>query len=76
MTTMKREDGELVVGQPVDLVVLERKTAVLRCRPVGTDRQVSLRTAVRYEVPGSIITVTPTKSWTYGRHPHLSGKVE
>ncbi|MFM2152462.1 MAG: hypothetical protein RL199_897 [Pseudomonadota bacterium] len=68
--------GDLVVGQPIDLVVLERRTAVLRCRPVGTDRHVSLRTAVRDEVPGSIITVTPTKSWTYGRHPYLSGKVE
>ena len=72
----KVEVGEIAVGEPVDLVVLEQKTNVLRCRTLGTVRQVTLRTAPFDAVPGTIITVTPTKSWTYGRHPYLSGKVE
>jgi hypothetical protein len=36
---------------------------------------VTLRTAVRDEVPGSIITVTPTKEWTHARHPYISGSI-
>jgi hypothetical protein len=42
----------------------------------GTERELTLRTAVRDEVPGEIITVVPAKSWTHARHPYLSGAVE
>src|SRR5690606_28058095 len=31
--------------------------------------------AVRDEIAGSIITVTPKKHWTHARHPYLSGDV-
>lgn len=66
---------DIVVGKPVDLVVLACKSNALRCRLLGSSREVTLRTAVRDEVPGSIITVTPTKEWTHARHPYISGAI-
>jgi tetratricopeptide (TPR) repeat protein len=59
----------------VELIVLACKSNALRCRLLGTTREVTLRTAVRDEIPGSIITVTPKKHWTHARHPYLSGEV-
>lgn len=66
---------DIVVGNPVDLVVLACKSNALRCRLLGSAREVTLRTALFDEVPGSIITVTPKKQWTHARHPYLSGDV-
>ncbi len=71
----KVESEDIVVGRPVDLVVLACKSNALRCRLLGSSREVTLRTAVRDEVPGSIVTVTPKKQWTHARHPYLSGQV-
>jgi hypothetical protein len=71
----KVEGDDIVVGRPVDLVVLACKSNALRCRLLGSAREVTLRTAVRDEIPGSIITVTPKKQWTHARHPYLSGDV-
>lgn len=71
----KVEGGDIVVGRPVDLVVLACKSNALRCRLLGSAREVTLRTAVRDEIHGSIITVTPKKQWTHARHPYLSGDV-
>ncbi|HSR99699.1 MAG TPA: hypothetical protein VLM79_21750 [Kofleriaceae bacterium] len=72
----KVASDDITVGKPVELVVLACKSNALRCRLLGSTREVTLRTAVRYEIPGSIITVTPTKQWTHARHPYLSGAVE
>ena len=69
------EDDDIVVGKPVDLLVLACKSNALRCRLLGSTREVTLRTAVRDEIAGSLITVTPKKRWTHGRHPYLSGAV-
>lgn len=71
----KVESDDIVVGEPLELVVLACKANALRCRLLGSAREVTLRTAVRDEIPGSIITVTPKKHWTHGRHPYLSGDV-
>jgi hypothetical protein len=71
----KVEVDDIVVGEPIDLVVLACKSNALRCRLVGSARVVTLRTAVRDEIPGSIITVAPKKKWTNARHPYLSGEV-
>ncbi len=71
----KVEGDDIVVGEPVDLLVLACKSNALRCRLLGSAREVTLRTAVRDEIAGSIITVTPKKQWTHGRHPYLSGAV-
>ncbi len=71
----KVASDDITVGDPVELIVLACKSNALRCRLLGTAREVTLRTAVRYEIPGSIITVTPRKQWTHARHPYLSGEV-
>jgi hypothetical protein len=71
----KVEVDDIVVGRPVELVVLACKSNALRCRLLGSAREVTLRTAVRDEIPGAIITVTPKKQWTHARHPYLSGDV-
>ncbi len=71
----KVEADDLVVGRPVELVVLACKSNALRCRLLGSTREVTLRTAVRDEIPGAIITVKPRKQWTHARHPYLSGDV-
>ncbi len=66
---------EIAVGTPVDLVVLACKSNALRCRPLGTAREVTLRATVRDAVPGRIVTVMPTKEWTQARHAYLAGNV-
>ncbi len=71
----KVEGDDIVVGRPVDLVVLACKSNALRCRLLGSAREVTLRTAVRDEIAGSVITTTPKKQWTHARHPGLSGDV-
>lgn len=71
----KVEADDLVVGRPVDLVVLACKSNALRCRLPGSAREGTLRTAVRDEIRGSIITVMPKRLWTHARHPYLSGDV-
>lgn len=71
----KVEGDDIVVGRPIELVVLACKSNALRCRLLGSAREVTLRTAVRDEIPGAIISVTPRKQWTHARHPYLSGDV-
>ena len=71
----KVASDDIVVGEPVELVVLASKTNALRCRLLGSRREVTLRMAVRDESPGSIVKVTPRKQWTHGRHPYISGDV-
>ncbi|MFC1641591.1 hypothetical protein ACFL5O_02715 [Myxococcota bacterium] len=56
--------------------MLATKSNALRCRLLGTAREVTLRKAVRDEMPGSIIAVKPTKQWTHARHPYLVGDVD
>jgi len=54
----------------VELVVLVLKESAVRCRLLGSDRQITLRSTGLWElVPGDIITVQPRKRWTYARHP-------
>jgi hypothetical protein len=71
----KVTSNDIALGSPVQFVVLACKSNALRCRLLGTTREVTLRTAVRDEVPGEIITVMPTKQWTHARHAYLAGKV-
>lgn len=66
---------DIAVGSPVELIVLACKSNALRCRLLGTAREVTLRTAIREEVPGGIIRVMPTKQWTHARHAYLAGNL-
>ncbi len=68
-------NDDIAVGSPVELIVLACKSNALRCRLLGTARELTLRTAVGDEVPGGIITVMPTKQWTHARHAYLAGNV-
>jgi hypothetical protein len=71
----KVEPADVDLSRPVELVVLAVKSNALRCRMLGTEREITLRTAVRWEVPGEIVTVVPTRQWTHAGHPYLSGQV-
>jgi hypothetical protein len=71
----KHDAFTLVIGEPVELIVLACKSNALRCRVLGTARELTLRTGVRDEVPGEIISVVPTKQWRYARHSYLAGNV-
>jgi hypothetical protein len=71
----KVASGDIAPGEPVELVVLACKSNALRCRLLGSDRELTLRTAVRDEVPGAIVTVMPTKQWAHARHAYLAGSV-
>lgn len=72
----KAGGDDVALGQPLDLIVLACKANALRCRIPGTARELTLRTAVRDEVPGELITVSPNKQWTHAGHPYLSGDVQ
>jgi hypothetical protein len=71
----KATGDQLDLSQPLDLIVLACKQNTLRCRIPGTARELTLRTAVRDEVPGEIVTVQPSTQWNHAGHPYLSGKV-
>jgi tetratricopeptide (TPR) repeat protein len=66
---------DIAVGSPTELIILACKSNALRCRVPGTTSELTLRTAVRNEVPGDIVTVVPTKEWTHSRHRYVSGAV-
>ena len=70
-------EGDIDLSFPVDLVVLNVKQVGARCRLLGSDRGITLRTGDLWRVvPGHIVTVKPNKQWTYARHCYLSGKIE
>lgn len=66
---------DIVISEPIELIVLACKSNAIRCRLLGTAREITLRTAVSFEIPGSILTVTPKRLWTHARHPYISGDI-
>jgi hypothetical protein len=68
---------DLDLTGPVDLVVLSVKESAARCRLLGSDRVITLRSGGLWKVfPGEIVTVRPRKQWRYAGHPYLSGDIE
>jgi len=63
------------LGRPLDLIVLARWSNALECRIPTSSQELSLRPAVHDTVPGEIITVVPTKQWTYARRSCLAGRI-
>jgi hypothetical protein len=62
---------------PVELAVLSVKQKAARCRLIGTDREITLRATLLWDVvPGEIVVVKPSKQWSYACHPYLSGQIE
>jgi tetratricopeptide (TPR) repeat protein len=72
----KVASDEIDLSKPVELVTLSVKERAARCRLLGSDRIITLRTSRLWElVPGMITMVTPRKQWRYGGHPYLSGEI-
>lgn len=71
----RHKASTLALDEPLELVVLAARSSALRCRVLGTRRELTLRTAVRDEVPGEIITVRVTKQWSHAGHPYVSGQI-
>lgn len=63
-------------GQPVDLIAIAVLQRAIRCRTLD-GRAVTLRpgSGMREEAEAHVLTVQPTKAWTFGRTTYLSGKV-
>jgi hypothetical protein len=72
----RRETAGIAIDahQHVELAVLSVKGQTARCRFLGGDRTVTLRSR-RFWVPGEIVRVKSRKEWTYG-NPHLSAEIE
>ena len=66
---------DITTDSPAELIVLACKVNALRCRVPGTVREITLRTAIRDEVPGDIVTVVPTREWIHRQHRYLAGAV-
>jgi hypothetical protein len=73
----KAAEGDLDLSGPVELVALAVRESAVRCRILGSGREVTLRTRDAWDVvPGEIVTVRARKQWRYAGHPYLSGEVE
>jgi tetratricopeptide (TPR) repeat protein len=76
--TIDEQNAQLTsaaIGNPTELILLACKSNALRCRLPGTASELTLRTAVRDEVPGHIVTVVPTREWKHRRHRYVAGAV-
>jgi hypothetical protein len=61
----------------VELVILSVSALAARCRIFASGEEITLRSGrIWTVVPGQIATIRPTKQWTYGGKPYLSGKIE
>jgi hypothetical protein len=70
-------DSDIDLSRPVELVVLSIKERAARCRLLGTNGTITLRSSGLWDaVPGEIVTVRPRTHWRYAGHPYLSGDVE
>ena len=69
--------GDLDLGIPVELIVLAPKVQAARCRVLGTERELTLRSSDVWDmIAGEIVKVRAHKQWRYAGHPYLSGDVE
>ena len=69
--------GDLDLGFPVELIVLAPKVKAARCRVLGTERELTLRSSDVWDmIAGEIVKVRARKKWRYAGHPYLSGDVE
>jgi tetratricopeptide (TPR) repeat protein len=72
----KATDDDLDLSRPVELIALSVKESVVRCRILGSDRVLTLRSSGLWNVaPGEIVTVAPRKQWRYAGNPYLSGEI-
>jgi tetratricopeptide (TPR) repeat protein len=73
----KATSEDMDLSRPVNLIALSVKQRTARCSILGTERIITLRASRVWDVvPGEIVTVKPSKQWSYAGHPYLSGKIE
>ena len=73
----KAGEGDLDLSAPIELVVLAPKGQAARCRVLGTERELTLRSRdVWNVVSGEVVTVRARKQWRFAGHPYLTGDVE
>ncbi|MPZ88985.1 MAG: cytoplasmic protein [Nitriliruptorales bacterium] len=76
-STTRAQQRDLDLNGPVDLVVVTPKTQAARCRILGTEQEITLRSSDVWDmVPGEIVTVRVRKQWRYAGHPYMSGDVQ
>lgn len=70
------EIADIAMGQSLELVTLSVKQRSARCRLLGSDREVTLRSTDQWKlIPGEIASVKTEKTWRYAGHPYLSGGI-
>ena len=73
----KAKADDIDISKPVELVTLSIKDSTARCRLLGSNRVITLRSSDLWNVvPGEIITVKPRKQWRFSGHPYLSGEIQ
>jgi len=73
----KAKPEDLDLASSINLVVLSRKNIASRCRILGSNRAITLRSSGHdLAVPGEIVVVRPKKQWNYSGHRYLSGDIE
>lgn len=73
----KATADDIDLSKPVELVALSVKERAARCRLLGSDRVITLRSSRFWEVvPGAIVMIKPRKQWRYAGHPYLSGEIQ
>ena len=73
----KATEDDLDLSAPIELIVLAPKARAARCRVLGTEREITLRSRDVWEmVAGEVVTVRAKKQWRFAGHPYLSGDVE
>jgi hypothetical protein len=72
----KATGDDIDLNSPVELVILSVKERTARCRLLESNRIITLRAGMVYDLaPGQIVTIHPKKQWRYGGHPYLSGEI-
>lgn len=71
---------DLDLSSPVELVALAIKERAARCRLLGSDRVITLRANLLWDIaPGEIVVVKPRKQWSYAasfHHLHRSDRAD
>jgi len=69
--------GEIDISKPLELIVLGvKKQEAARCRLLGRDKELTLRSPGAWKlVPGEIVEIIPKKHWSYAGHPYLSADI-
>jgi hypothetical protein len=64
--TSPASDSDIDLSRPVELIVLSVQERAARCRLLGTENTITLRSSRLWQVvPGEVITVRPRKHWLY-----------